>query len=143
MRLFKGSARPVARRSPNALYDPALAGFGESGGLFSQQASPGFIELWSLQSRMAYNVRKRETGEGMRNRGYTMLGVVTWEGIKLVLRRKLGQNRIKIGAAAAVLLVLIGGLAIAKATTERRATNSRVAGAPGRGWGEGGARSPI
>src|SRR3954471_6956101 len=60
MRLFKGSARPVARRSPNALYDPALAGFGESGGLFSQQASPGFIELWSLQSRMAYNVRNRE-----------------------------------------------------------------------------------
>jgi argininosuccinate synthase len=61
MRLYKGSARPVARRSPNALYDPALAGFGESGGLFSQQASPGFIELWSLQSRMAYKVRNRET----------------------------------------------------------------------------------
>jgi argininosuccinate synthase len=60
MRLFKGSARPVARRSPNALYDPALAGFGDSGGLFSQQASPGFIELWSLQSRMAYGVRNRE-----------------------------------------------------------------------------------
>jgi argininosuccinate synthase len=60
MRLYKGSARPVSRSSPNALYDPALAGFGESGGLFSQQASPGFIELWSLQSRMAYNVRKRE-----------------------------------------------------------------------------------
>jgi argininosuccinate synthase len=63
LRLFKGGARAVARRSPNALYDPALAGFGESGGLFSQQASPGFIELWSLQSRMAYNVRNRETGE--------------------------------------------------------------------------------
>jgi argininosuccinate synthase len=60
MRLFKGSARPVARRSPNALYDKALAGFGESGGLFSQQASPGFIELWSLQSRMAYAIRNRE-----------------------------------------------------------------------------------
>jgi argininosuccinate synthase len=59
MRLYKGSARAVARSSPNALYDPALAGFGESGGLFSQQASPGFIELWSLQSRMAYNVRRR------------------------------------------------------------------------------------
>jgi argininosuccinate synthase len=59
MRLYKGSCRPVARRSPNALYDPALAGFGESGGLFSQQASPGFIELWSLQSRMAYNIRNR------------------------------------------------------------------------------------
>jgi len=61
MRLYKGSARAVARRSPNALYDPALAGFGESGGLFSQQASPGFIELWSLQSRMAYNVRRRRS----------------------------------------------------------------------------------
>jgi argininosuccinate synthase len=59
MKLFKGSASAVARRSPNALYDPALAGFGESGGLFSQQASPGFIELWSLQSRMAYGIRNR------------------------------------------------------------------------------------
>jgi argininosuccinate synthase len=53
----------VARRSPNALYDAALAGFGESGGLFSQQASPGFIELWSLQSRMAYRIRNREGEE--------------------------------------------------------------------------------
>ena len=59
MRLYKGSARAVARSSPNALYDQALAGFGESGGLFSQQASPGFIELWSLQSRMAYGIRNR------------------------------------------------------------------------------------
>jgi argininosuccinate synthase len=60
MRLYKGSVRPVARSSPNALYDQALAGFGESGGLFSQQASPGFIELWSLQSRMAHGVRNRK-----------------------------------------------------------------------------------
>jgi hypothetical protein len=53
----------------------------------------------------------------MRNRAYTLLGIVTWEGIKLVVRRQLGQNRTKIGAAAGVLLVLVGGLAIAKATT--------------------------
>ncbi len=63
VRLYKGSARPVARSSPNALYDEALAGFGESGGLFSQQSSPGFIELWSLQSRMAYGLRNRGRGE--------------------------------------------------------------------------------
>ncbi|HEY1597782.1 MAG TPA: argininosuccinate synthase [Thermoleophilaceae bacterium] len=62
IRLYKGKASAVARSSPNALYDPALAGFGESGGLFSQQASPGFIELWSLQSRMAYAVRNRVKG---------------------------------------------------------------------------------
>jgi argininosuccinate synthase len=59
LRLYKGKASPVARRSPNALYDRDLAGFGESGGLFSQQASPGFIELWSLQSRMAHAIRSR------------------------------------------------------------------------------------
>jgi argininosuccinate synthase len=59
VRLYKGSTRPVARSSRNALYDPELAGFGETGGLFSQQSSPGFIELWSLQSRMAYGIRNR------------------------------------------------------------------------------------
>ena len=63
MQLYKGRAVAVARSSPHALYDPALAGFSESGGLFSQQASPGFIELWSLQSRMAHRVRNRESGE--------------------------------------------------------------------------------
>ena len=116
MRLYKGSARPVARRSPNALYDPALAGFGESGGLFSQQASPGLHR--ALVAAVADGVQRPQpgNGEGMKNRLYTMLGVVAWEGIKLVLRRKLGQNRAKLGAAATVALVLIGGLAIAKAT---------------------------
>jgi argininosuccinate synthase len=59
VRLYKGRALPVARSSPNALYDEALAGFGESGGLFSQHASPGFIELWTLQSRMAHRIRAR------------------------------------------------------------------------------------
>jgi argininosuccinate synthase len=59
VKLFKGSARVVTRESPNAVYDQSLASFTESGGLFSQQASPGFIELWSLQSRMAYQLRAR------------------------------------------------------------------------------------
>src|SRR3954469_13828487 len=49
IRLFKGLARVVTRESPNAVYDAQLATFAESGGLFSQQASPGFIEIWSLQ----------------------------------------------------------------------------------------------
>jgi argininosuccinate synthase len=61
MRLYKGNADVITRSSPHALYDAALAGFGESGGLFSQQSSPGFIELWSLQSRMAHQVRNRES----------------------------------------------------------------------------------
>ena len=62
LKLYRGSVTPVARSSPYALYDRSLAGFGESGGEFSQHASPGFIELFSLQSRMAHRVRSRDGG---------------------------------------------------------------------------------
>jgi argininosuccinate synthase len=64
LKLFKGSARVVTRSSPNAVYDADLASFAESGGLFSQTASPGFIELWSLQSRMAHRIRERGKEDG-------------------------------------------------------------------------------
>jgi argininosuccinate synthase len=66
LKLYKGNVTPVARSSPYALYDKSLASFGESGGEFSQQASPGFIELFTLQSRMAHRVRNenRDAGEG-------------------------------------------------------------------------------
>jgi len=57
LELYKGTARVVTRSSPNAVYDQSLASFSESGGLFSQTASPGFIELWTLQSRMAWRLR--------------------------------------------------------------------------------------
>ena len=57
VKLYKGHVRVVTRSSPNAVYDASLASFSESGGLFSQAASPGFIELWSLQSRMAWRLR--------------------------------------------------------------------------------------
>jgi argininosuccinate synthase len=59
LKLYKGSVRVITRASPNAVYDATLASFAESGGLFSQTASPGFIELWSLQSRMAHQLRTR------------------------------------------------------------------------------------
>jgi argininosuccinate synthase len=58
LKLFKGSVRVVTRESPNAVYDATLASFAQSGGLFSQHASPGFIEIWSLQSRMAHRLRE-------------------------------------------------------------------------------------
>jgi len=62
IKLYKGSARAVTRSSPHAVYDTQLATFAESGGMFAQAASPGFIELWSLQSRMAW--RLRDTADG-------------------------------------------------------------------------------
>jgi len=57
IKLYKGSARAVTRSSLHAVYDEQLASFAQSGGLFAQAASPGFIELWSLQSRMAWRLR--------------------------------------------------------------------------------------
>ena len=57
LKLYKGHARVITRSSPNAVYDAALASFSQSGGLFSQSASPGFIEIFSLQSRMAWRLR--------------------------------------------------------------------------------------
>ena len=64
LKLYKGSVRAVTRQSPHAVYDAQLATFSDSGGLFSQQASPGFIELWSLQSRMAWRLRNAASDEG-------------------------------------------------------------------------------
>jgi argininosuccinate synthase len=68
LKLYKGSVRVVTRSSQNAVYDAQLATFAESGGLFSQQASPGFIEIWSLQSRLAHRLRSERAaaagGEG-------------------------------------------------------------------------------
>ncbi len=76
--LYQHWAWVVTRSSPHAVYDAQLATFAESGGLFSQEAAPGFIELHSLQSRMAWRLRprgrralRREKGSGGRGRGVT------------------------------------------------------------------------
>jgi argininosuccinate synthase len=61
LRLYKGRAQVVTRSSANAVYDASLASFASSGGLFSQGAAPGFIELFTLQSRLAW--RLRDAGE--------------------------------------------------------------------------------
>ncbi len=58
VRLYKGSCTVVTRESPLALYDRTLATF-DADSTFSQHASPGFIELFSLQSRMAYQIAER------------------------------------------------------------------------------------
>jgi hypothetical protein len=50
----------------------------------------------------------------MTTRGYTVLGWIVWQIASRVAKRKLAQNRAKIGAVAAILLVLIGGLLAAR-----------------------------
>ena len=52
LRLHKGTARPVGRRAPRALYSPALATYGSEGDSFRHDAAAGFIALWSLPVRV-------------------------------------------------------------------------------------------
>ena len=52
----------------------------------------------------------------MSSRGYTVLGWAVWQVASRVAKRKMRQNRAKLGAAATVLGVLVAGVAIAKAT---------------------------
>ena len=50
LRLFKGQAAPVGRKSPCSLYDNALASFEGDGG-YNQQDAAGFIRLSGLRLR--------------------------------------------------------------------------------------------
>ena len=53
----------------------------------------------------------------MKTKAYTTLGWMAWQGITIVVGRKLAANRVKIGAAATVLGVAVAGLLAAKATS--------------------------
>jgi hypothetical protein len=53
----------------------------------------------------------------MNSKGYTVLGWLVWQVATRVAKRKLAQNKVKLGAAATVLLVLVAGLAAAKAAS--------------------------
>ena len=50
----------------------------------------------------------------MSHRRYTVLGWLVWQIASRVARRKLGQARVKIIAAALVALVLAAGAAVAR-----------------------------
>jgi hypothetical protein len=50
----------------------------------------------------------------MNTKGYTVLGWAVWQIVSRVAKRKVSQNRVKLGAAGVVVLVLVAGLAAAK-----------------------------
>jgi hypothetical protein len=54
----------------------------------------------------------------MTMKGYTLLGWVVWQIASRVAKRKMAQNRVKLGAAGIVALVLIGGIIAARASSE-------------------------
>jgi hypothetical protein len=51
----------------------------------------------------------------MPTKAYTVLGWATWQVASRVAKRKMGQNKVKLGAAATVLGVLVAGVAVARA----------------------------
>jgi hypothetical protein len=51
-------------------------------------------------------------------RGYTLLGWVVWQIASRVAKRKMAQNRVKLGAVGVVALVLIGGLLAARSSSD-------------------------
>jgi hypothetical protein len=53
----------------------------------------------------------------MGSKGYTVLGWLVWQIATRVAKRKMAQNKVKLGAAATVALVLAAGLAAAKASS--------------------------
>jgi len=56
LKLYKGLAIVVGRSSPMSLYDANLATY-EKGSKFDQGWSVGFIQIWGLPSRVAYNTK--------------------------------------------------------------------------------------
>ena len=53
----------------------------------------------------------------MRTSLFTLLGRLTWQGIKTVAIRKFGQHRVKLGAAATVAAVVAAGVLAARASS--------------------------
>jgi hypothetical protein len=51
----------------------------------------------------------------MSSKGYTIIGWLVWQVVKLVSAKKMSQTRVKLGAAGLVALVLVGGVFAAKA----------------------------
>ena len=54
----------------------------------------------------------------MTSSGYTFLGWVVWQLGSRIVKKKIADNRLKVGAAGVVVAVLVGGVLAAKAGSE-------------------------
>ncbi len=54
----------------------------------------------------------------MTRTAYTILGWLAWQIGSRVARRKMAQNRLKLGAAAVVVAVVVGGILAARAGSD-------------------------
>ena len=112
VRLYKGFAESVAVVTPNSIFEEKLATFMASSA-FNQNASPGFIELYTLQMRMAQQSEKtvllsigkrenkmklRSTVKSLADMGYKMYATykthkfLKREGIEAILVHKISEE---------------------------------------------------
>ncbi|HHV63123.1 MAG TPA: argininosuccinate synthase [Firmicutes bacterium] len=56
VKLFKGSATVVGRKSPYSLYSYSLATY-DKGDMFDHRAAKGFIDIWGLPTKVAAKVK--------------------------------------------------------------------------------------
>jgi len=54
----------------------------------------------------------------MNSKSYSVLGWVVWQIGSRVAKKKMAQNRAKLGAAGIVALVLVGGVLVARASDD-------------------------
>ena len=71
VKLFKGQATVVGRRSEHSLYSKKLATY-ESGDLFDHEAAKGFIRLWGLGQQTQAQQQLLKGGQG-----FTLPGLLT------------------------------------------------------------------
>jgi argininosuccinate synthase len=64
--LYKGKAEVVAVKSPNSLFDKDLATFDQNA-KFNQNSSAGFIEIYGLGMKTAYQVKNSKKKGGEKN----------------------------------------------------------------------------
>jgi argininosuccinate synthase len=62
LRLWKGTAQPLGRRSDFGLYDTGLATYGSADDAFRHEDAAGFIRLWSLPLRVWAQRQGHERG---------------------------------------------------------------------------------
>ncbi|HDP97264.1 MAG TPA: argininosuccinate synthase, partial [Euryarchaeota archaeon] len=62
VKMHKGSAVVVGRKSPHSLYDEALSTY-ETGDQFDHSAAKGFIYVWGLPSKVSSIVNNKKAGK--------------------------------------------------------------------------------
>jgi argininosuccinate synthase len=67
MKLYKGQATVVGRKSPYSLYSQSLATY-EEGDEFDQSASVGFIQIWGLPAKTQAQVQGLESIKGQKGK---------------------------------------------------------------------------